>query len=242
MRTNSNCSAREKSNRFRTILDVRSTAQSRTRDWEIGNSSIAQFPNSLISYSLPRSRSRNSQGQIAVPTTGGAQNSIEGSMNMNAYGTAVIGGGNTAMDACRTALRVGAGKVVLLYRRTRAEMPALDIEIEEALHEGVQIDYLAAPVRVVVEEGRMTALEIAFDDVAVKDGWLDIILEPKKGQPCISGIIISGRKFVRRINCGGPAVERFEGNPPRTRTMGWGPQGTAHGHADTGSSGGSRGE
>ncbi|MFH2006482.1 MAG: FAD-dependent oxidoreductase [bacterium] len=60
----------------------------------------------------------------------------------------VVGGGNTAMDACRTALRLDAGKVVLLYRRTRAEMPALDIEIEEALHEGVEMRFLAAPVQI----------------------------------------------------------------------------------------------
>ena len=60
----------------------------------------------------------------------------------------VVGGGNTAMDCCRTALRLqkGKGKVILLYRRTRAEMPALDVEIEETLHEGTQMRFLAAPL------------------------------------------------------------------------------------------------
>ncbi|MDX9999947.1 MAG: FAD-dependent oxidoreductase [Polyangia bacterium] len=62
----------------------------------------------------------------------------------------VVGGGNTAMDCCRTALRLqkGKGKVILLYRRTRAEMPALEVEIEEAIHEGTEMRFLAAPIRI----------------------------------------------------------------------------------------------
>jgi 2-oxoacid:acceptor oxidoreductase gamma subunit (pyruvate/2-ketoisovalerate family) len=58
----------------------------------------------------------------------------------------VIGGGNTAMDAARTALRLGAKEVRIFYRRTRAEMPAIRDEIDEALEEGVSIDYLTQPV------------------------------------------------------------------------------------------------
>lgn len=57
----------------------------------------------------------------------------------------VIGGGNTAIDAARTALRLGAGSVRILYRRTMEEMPANRTEIEEALHEGISIDILTAP-------------------------------------------------------------------------------------------------
>ncbi len=59
----------------------------------------------------------------------------------------VIGGGNTAIDCARTALRLGSEKVTLLYRRTRAEMPAELDEIEEALHEGVEFKFLTSPVR-----------------------------------------------------------------------------------------------
>lgn len=59
----------------------------------------------------------------------------------------VLGGGNTAMDACRTALRLGASKVTVLYRRTRNEMPCLLEEVEAAEKEGVNIEYLVAPVR-----------------------------------------------------------------------------------------------
>lgn len=60
----------------------------------------------------------------------------------------VVGGGNTAIDAARTALRLGAKEVSILYRRTRAEMPALDLEINAAEEEGVRLDILAAPVGV----------------------------------------------------------------------------------------------
>ena len=57
----------------------------------------------------------------------------------------VVGGGNTAMDACRTARRLGAEEVSVLYRRSREEMPADDIEIVEATEEGVNFIFLAAP-------------------------------------------------------------------------------------------------
>ena len=58
---------------------------------------------------------------------------------------AVIGGGNTAMDVARAALRLGAQEVTVVYRRTRAEMPAAEEEIAEAEAEGVRFRYLAAP-------------------------------------------------------------------------------------------------
>jgi len=70
---------------------------------------------------------------------------------------AVIGGGNVAVDAARTALRLGAKDVSIIYRRTRAEMPASPEEIEEALEEGVKIEYLAAPTKANRENGRLRA-------------------------------------------------------------------------------------
>jgi len=62
---------------------------------------------------------------------------------------AVIGGGNTAIDVAREALRLGAGDVTLVYRRTVDEMPAYPHEVAEARHEGVQIEWLTLPVRFV---------------------------------------------------------------------------------------------
>ncbi|MBI5014630.1 MAG: FAD-dependent oxidoreductase [Deltaproteobacteria bacterium] len=66
---------------------------------------------------------------------------------------AVIGGGNAAMDVCRTALRLGATEVHVCYRRTRDEMPARADEVEEALREGVQIHFLTDPVELSGEGG-----------------------------------------------------------------------------------------
>lgn len=61
---------------------------------------------------------------------------------------AVVGGGNTAMDACRTAVRLGAKEVSILYRRTRAEMPAEEVEIKEAEEEGVVFRFLSNPIEI----------------------------------------------------------------------------------------------
>ncbi len=72
----------------------------------------------------------------------------------------VIGGGNTAIDCVRTLVRLGAEEVTILYRRTRAEMPANLVEIEAAEHEGVNFHFLAAPTRVIGDEnGRVKQLE-----------------------------------------------------------------------------------
>ncbi len=74
----------------------------------------------------------------------------------------VVGGGNTAIDAARTALRTGAEAVTILYRRTREEMPANQAEIEEAIAEGIVMQYLAAPSSIAACESglEMTALNM----------------------------------------------------------------------------------
>jgi len=70
----------------------------------------------------------------------------------------VIGGGDTAIDAARIARRLGA-KATILYRRTRAEMPAIEEEIEGALEEGVEIHYLAAPIEISKEGDRAVGMK-----------------------------------------------------------------------------------
>ena len=73
---------------------------------------------------------------------------------------AVLGGGNTAMDVSRALVRLGVKEMRILYRRSRTEMPAMPEEIEEAEQEGVKIDFLVAPVRVLGdEESGVTGLE-----------------------------------------------------------------------------------
>ncbi len=68
----------------------------------------------------------------------------------------VVGGGNTAIDAARTAIRLGAHAVTLLYRRTRAEMPAHPREVASGEAEGLRVELLTAPVEVLSENGRLT--------------------------------------------------------------------------------------
>ena len=68
---------------------------------------------------------------------------------------AVVGGGNVALDAARSALRVGAKKVTILYRRTRSEMPAADEEVNEALEEGIEIKFLLNPEKVARKSGKL---------------------------------------------------------------------------------------
>jgi formate dehydrogenase major subunit len=81
----------------------------------------------------------------------------------------VVGGGNTAVDCARTSLRLNADKVTLLYRRTRKEMPANEIEIDAAEHEGVEMHFLAAPVKVITENGRVKALECIRMELGAPD-------------------------------------------------------------------------
>ncbi len=73
---------------------------------------------------------------------------------------AVCGGGNTAMDACRSAVRCGADKVYVVYRRTRDEMPAEDIEIEEAIEEGVDFKFLTNPAQIIGEDGKVKQMKL----------------------------------------------------------------------------------
>lgn len=71
----------------------------------------------------------------------------------------VIGGGNTAIDAARTAIRLGAEEVTIVYRRSRSEMPASEWEIEEAEEEGIKFHFLATPVKIIGENGRVRYIE-----------------------------------------------------------------------------------
>lgn len=72
----------------------------------------------------------------------------------------VVGGGSTAFDAARTALRLGAKEVTVVYRRTQEEMPALAAEIVEAQEEGVRLETLANPVEILEENGRVCGVRL----------------------------------------------------------------------------------
>ena len=102
---------------------------------------------------------------------------------------AIIGGGNTAMDVARSLKRLGMDDVRVLYRRTRAEMPALPEEIEETEHEGIPIEFLVSPVRILGSEQGVTALEC---------------VRMKLGEPDHSGrrrpVPIAGSEFVIEVD------------------------------------------
>ncbi len=73
---------------------------------------------------------------------------------------AVVGGGNVAIDSAMTALRLSGGEVFVIYRRTRAEMPAFEWEVAEAEEEGIQFLFLTNPLEIKGEGGKVTALEL----------------------------------------------------------------------------------
>ena len=96
--------------------------------------------------------------------------SVNSGEKMNAGKTVVvIGGGNVAVDAAKTALRLGAEKVTILYRRSKEEMPANPWEVKEAENEGVKIEFLVAPKKILGENGKVSAVEC----VHMKLGELD---------------------------------------------------------------------
>lgn len=82
----------------------------------------------------------------------------------------VIGGGNVAIDAARSSLRLGAKEVTILYRREKEDMPADHREIEEAEHEGINFIFLGAPTAIIGKDGKVTSIKYAkmtlsyFDD------------------------------------------------------------------------------
>lgn len=108
---------------------------------------------------------------------------------------AVIGGGDTAVDAARTALRLGAKEVFILYRRSREEMPAFSEEVEQAEKEGVKIHFLTVPRKILGKEGKATASEC---------------IRMKLGPPDESGrrrpIPIEGSEYIMELDTIIPAI------------------------------------
>ena len=82
---------------------------------------------------------------------------------------AVIGGGNVAVDAARSALHAGAKEVTILYRRTREDMPANPWEVKEAEEEGVKFEFLVSPTKFVGKEGRVLEVELIKMELGESD-------------------------------------------------------------------------
>jgi 2-oxoacid:acceptor oxidoreductase gamma subunit (pyruvate/2-ketoisovalerate family) len=75
-------------------------------------------------------------------------------MSVEGEDVIVVGGGNTAVDAARSAYRLGAASVKIVYRRTRAEMPAIAEEVDDAMDEGIQVEFLTAPLSISRDNGK----------------------------------------------------------------------------------------
>jgi glutamate synthase (NADPH/NADH) small chain len=116
----------------------------------------------------------------------------------------VVGGGNTAVDVAREALRLGAFEVTMLYRRTAAEMPAYPHEVAEALDEGVAVEWLTVPVRFIGDD-RVQAVECR---------------RMRLGEPDTSGRArpeeVPGSDFVLAAD----TVVKAIGQSPRTQFLG----------------------
>ena len=99
------------------------------------------------------------------------------------------------MDAVRTAVRTGSKEVFILYRRTRAEMPASPEEIEEAIEEGIEMKFLVAPKQVVGKDGKVTGIECTRMEL---------------GEPDASGrrrpVEIKGSEFIVECDAIVPAI------------------------------------
>lgn len=114
---------------------------------------------------------------------------------------AICGGGNTAMDACRTAVRLGAKEVYVVYRRTRAEMPADELEIDEAEEEGVIYKFLTNPLSFNGEDGKVKSITLQVMELGEPDASgrrRPVPVEGKTEEIAVDSVILAiGQKLVQ---------------------------------------------
>lgn len=124
--------------------------------------------------------------------------------NMRLKGTvAVIGGGNTAVDSARTALRIGADKVIIVYRRTIDAMPAYYEEVVEAMEEGIEIMELTAPVKFI---GNKRGEVCGIECVKMELGDFDTSGRRRS-------VEIKGSNFIMEVDAVVPAVSQYADLP-----------------------------
>lgn len=121
----------------------------------------------------------------------------------------VVGGGNAAMDAARTLRRLGCERVTVAYRRTRDEMPAHSDEIDDAQAEGIEFQFLTAPIRVTGEDGRVTGLECIRTELGPPDDSGRRRPQPVEGSEFIipAGAVIAAIGQRLDSACLGPLAE-----------------------------------
>ncbi|MFH2046144.1 MAG: FAD-dependent oxidoreductase [Pseudomonadota bacterium] len=107
----------------------------------------------------------------------------------------IIGGGNVAIDAARSALRIGCKQVDIIYRRSREQMPAYHEEIRDALEEGIKIHYLTAPISIRGNNGQVDAVECIKNELGAPDA-------SGRSRP----VPVSGSEFVIKCDTVIPAI------------------------------------
>ncbi len=125
-------------------------------------SELEKFDAVFVAVGASRSRSMEVEGEDLKGVLSGVKFLYELNSGLTprlGRRVMIIGGGNTAIDAARSSLRLGKTATVL-YRRTRAEMPAVPEEIEEAEKEGVKFEFLVAPVKIIASRGKISGIEL----------------------------------------------------------------------------------
>lgn len=120
------------------------------QSWQLGVPGEADFPQVIDAIDMLR--------QVAL-----------GDRHIPGKRVAIIGGGNTAIDAARTCVRLGCTEVTIIYRRTRSEMPADIEEVEQAEEEGVRFSFLVIPIAVKGEKDRITAIQCLRAELGPED-------------------------------------------------------------------------
>ncbi len=122
---------------------------------------------------------------------------VEGKITKVGKKVAVIGGGNTAIDAARTALRLGAEKVLIVYRRAEEQMPADEAEVIDAKEEGVEFHLLQNPTKIIGKDGKVEGMQI---------------IKMRLGEPDSSGrprpVPIENSEFIMHVDTVIPAVSQ----------------------------------
>ncbi|MBR3149014.1 MAG: FAD-dependent oxidoreductase [Eubacterium sp.] len=126
----------------------------------------------IVAVGAWKSSSMRTQGEDLEGVYGGIdflRGVIQGNPVDIGKKVAICGGGNTAMDACRTAVRLGAEEVYVIYRRTRNEMPADKLEIDEAEEEGVIYKFLTNPISFNGENGKVKSITLQVMELGEPD-------------------------------------------------------------------------
>jgi formate dehydrogenase major subunit len=158
----------------------------------------------IVAVGAWKSSSMRTPGEELAGVYGGIdflRSVIKGSPFAIGEKVAVCGGGNTAMDACRTAVRLGAKEVYVVYRRTRNEMPADALEIREAEEEGVTYKFLTNPLSFNGEDGKVKSITLQIMELGEPDASgrrRPVPVEGKTEEIAVDSVILAiGQKLVQ---------------------------------------------